>query len=217
MEMRMRSVNAVASFLAGALFLMLVAASAHVRAIGLDEIVRRTRANYASTKSAEISFEQTGSNGTTSGLLQFAENRYRLELPKQTVVSNGTFVWTYTPTRNQVVISKASTRSGALTPGDILTKFPGTYSTALEGERTLDGRRVWLVRCRAGKEKIGDVTEALLYIDQSTFRFSRIDLQSASMGATTIRVKAAKYNVELSDSRFNFKPPVGTRVVNLAR
>ena len=182
----------------------------------VNDIVRRTKALYDATTSAEVSFEQSGAQGTSSGTLQFTSgNRYRLEFPKQTIVSNGTTVWTYTPQRRQVIVSKAGTRRGGLTPSEILTSFPGSYRPTIVGERTIDRRAVWVVRCDAGAEKIGDVTRATLYIDKATYRFSRIELVSPSMGSVTLNVTRARYNVTIPATRFEFTPPAGTRVIKL--
>jgi outer membrane lipoprotein carrier protein len=195
-----------------------VATSARAPYADVQQIVRRTKSLYDATKTAEVRFEQSSTQGTTSGTLQFTNgNRYRLEFPKQTIVSNGSTIWTYTPSRNQVVISKAKTRSGGLTPSEVLTKFPGSYRPTLVGERTVDGRNVYVVRCDAGAEKIGDVTSATLYIDRSSFRFHRIELQSPTLGAITLKVTAAKYNIAIPDARFQFTPPAGARVINLAK
>lgn len=189
---------------------------ARVPRAGVEDIVRRTKALYDATTSAEVRFEQSGAQGSTSGTLQYTNgNRYRLEFPKQTIVSNGTTVWTWTPARKQVIVSKANARRGGLTPSEILTKFPGSYRPTLVGERTVDKRPVWVVRCDAGAEKIGDVTTATLYIDKSTYRFSRIDLTSPSMGTMTVRITDARYNVSIPESRFQFVPPAGARVIRL--
>lgn len=211
----MRSIGMAAAL--GVVGIMTVAiVDARAPRADVNDIVRRTKALYDATTSAEVAFEQTGGQGTTSGTLQFTKgNRYRLEFPKQTIVSNGATVWTYTPQRKQVIVSKASARRGGLTPSEILTKFPGSYRPTIVGERTVDGRAVWVVRCDAGAEKIGDVTTATLYIDKSTYRFSRIELVSPTLGSMTLRVTRARYNVAIPDGRFQFSPPAGTRVIKL--
>jgi outer membrane lipoprotein-sorting protein len=201
---------AVASFMTAAIV------DARVPRASVGEIVKKTKALYDATTSADVSFEQSGSQGTSSGTLQFTKgNRYRLEFPKQTIVSNGATVWTYSPQRKQVIVSKATARKGGLTPSEILTKFPGSYRTTLIDERTVDGRPAWVVRCDAGAEKIGDVTTATLFIDKSTYRFARIELVSPSMGPVTLRITRARYNVAIPETRFQFTAPAGTRVIKL--
>ena len=203
------------------MFVAVLATAAVVSAYpgsGVDDIVRKTRALYDATSSAEVRFEQTGGQGAMAGTLQFAKgNRYRLEFAKQTIVSNGTTVWTYTPARKQVIVSRANGRRGGITPNEILTKFPGSYRPTLIGDRKVDGRDVWVVKCAAGAEKIGDVTSATLYIDKETYRFQRIELESPSVGSLSLRITSARYNVSIPESRFQFTPPAGSRVINLSR
>lgn len=208
------SAAAIASAMVG----FIVVANAYSPRSTVEEIVRRTKALYDATSSAEVRFEQSGAQGNMRGTLQFAKgNKYRLDLSKQTIVSNGTTVWTYTPSRKQVVVSRAIGRRGGITPNEILTKFPGNYRTTLDGERSIDGRKVWVVKCAAGTEKIGDVTAATLYIDQATYRFHRIELESPSMGAMTLRITHARYNIAIPETRFQFTPPAGSRVINMSR
>lgn len=185
----------------------------------IREIMRKTKALYGSTATAEVQFEQSSGEGKAFGLLVFAGNdKFRLELPKQTIVNNGQKVWTYTPEKRQVVVSNASRSAGRLTPGEILTAFPGDYATALAGDATVNGRPVWVVRCTPGSgQKIGDVTMATLYIDKATYRFQQVEIESPSIGSVKLRITEARYGIKLSDGRFAFTPPEGVRVVDLSR
>jgi len=184
-------------------------------------IVRRIRSTYASTTSAEIRFQQTGGGGGGSvngTLLYSTRDRYRLELPKQTMVSDGSRVWTYTPDRKQVVVSRLARGSGRLTPGQILTSFPGTYATVLSGSSTVNGRSVWMIRCTPGSgPRIGDVERAVLYVDKETFRFQQIVVESTSLGTIRLRIVSANYRPTVDESLFSFTPPAGVRVVDLSR
>ncbi len=183
------------------------------------QIVARTRSLYKNTTAGKVEFSQRDAGGTTSGTLWFSTgDRYRLEYPNQTIVSDGASVWRYVPSRNQVVISTASKRAGQITPDQILTMFPGDYETTLVGSDKVNGKSVWVVRATAGSgTRIGDVTEATLYINKSTYRFEQIGITSAAAGAMTITVNSANYNGSIPASRFSFSPPKDTRVVDLRR
>jgi|GEM_PF-2035532 len=189
------------------------------RPYNVDEIVRKTKAVYNSTSTAEISFEQSGAAGNISGTLTYGKgDKYRLELPKQTIISDGAKVWTYLPEKRQVLVSKSASGGSRLTPEDILTAFPGDYATELAGEQTVNGRKVWVVRCTPGRgEKIGDVTRAVLYIDKATYRFQQIEVESPTLGSMKIRIVAAQYGGKIPDSRFTFTAPQDVRVVDLTR
>lgn len=185
----------------------------------VHEIVRKTKALYESTPSAEVTFEQTGSSGSLSGTLVYAKgNRYRLEMANQTTVSDGEKTWLYVPGKNQVVISKASSAPGRLTPNEILTAFPGNYDVKLMGEQSVNGRSVWVVRCTPGSgDRIGDVSSATLYIDKGTYRFQQIDVESPTLGSMKIRITSARYGGKVADTRFTLVPPQGARVIDLSK
>lgn len=185
----------------------------------IDAIVKRIRAVYSVTTSARIRFTQIETGGSTTGTLIYSTgDRFRLELPKQTIISDGRRSWTIFPDRNQVVIGRLSRRSDRLTPEQILTSFPGSYGTSLTGSATVNGRTTWVINCMPGSgPRIGDVSRAILYVDKSTFRFQRIDVTSASLGTIQIRIASAQYNSGVDNSSFTFSPPDGMRVVDLSR
>ena len=186
----------------------------------VQEIVRKRKALYATTKGAKITFQQTGAGaGTINGTLVYGEgNRYTIEFLKQTLVSNGTTTWTWNRSANQVVISKTASGGGRLTPNDILRSFPGDYATELKGSDKVNKRDVWVVRCTPrGSNTIGDVTEAILYIDKKTYRFQQVAVTSPSLGKATIRIVSANYNLRPPASTFTFQPPKGAQVIDLSR
>lgn len=185
----------------------------------IGEIIRQVKAVYASTAAAEVAFVQTGDGANTSGRIMYASgDRYRLELPKQTIISDGKKTWTVFADRNQVVINRAATGNDRLTPGQILTSFPGAYATSLTGSSTVNGRGVWMVKCVPGRgPRVADVTQATLYVDKTTSRFHRIDVKSESIGDVSIRITTANYNLRIDNSTFTFSPPAGMKVIDLSR
>jgi outer membrane lipoprotein carrier protein len=202
--------------------LILCLAAGAMQAKGKEDvatIVQKVRSLYNSTTSARVTFQQAGKAGTTSGTLTFTSgNRYRLEFPKQTMVSDGAKTWSYYPDRNRVVVSKASKRGG-LTPSEILTAFPGSYRTTLKGEGNVNGQPVWIVVCDASADgaKVSDVTRATLYIDKKSYRFRQVDIESPTLGSVQLVVKSATYNVAVPATTFSFTAPRGAKVVDLSR
>lgn len=186
----------------------------------VQEIVSKSKALYAQTKGAKITFQQTsGGTGTINGTLVYGQgNKYKIDFSKQTLVSNGTTTWTWNPSTNQVVISKTASGGGRLTPNDILRSFPGDYATELKGSEKVNKRDVWVVRCTPrGGSTIGDVTEAILYIDKKTYRFQQVAVTSPSLGKAVIRISSANYNLRPTESIFTFQPPQGAKVIDLSK
>ncbi len=182
----------------------------------VKKIVAKARQLNSSTKTATIRFTQSGGGEDGSGKLDYAQgNRFRLELPSRTIISNGSLTWSWTPSKNQVVINKAAS-GGQLTPNDILQSFPGNYSTKLDGETTIGGNAVWIVNATAsGDRRLGDISSAVLYIDKKSYRFRKISVTSPSLGNLTLQITSADYDATIPDSRFNFTPPEGAKVIDL--
>lgn len=187
------------------------------RAVDVKKIVAKARQLNSATETASIRFTQSGGGADGKGKLEYAQgNRFRLTLPDRTIVSNGTLTWSYTPSKNQVIINRAAS-GGQLTPNDILQSFPGDYATSLAGEGTVGGRAVWIVNATAaGDRKIGDITGAVLSIDKKTYRFRKISVTSPTIGNLTLVIDAAEYDVDLPASRFGFTPPSGAKVIDLS-
>ena len=199
-------------------FFFPLALQAHMLKDDIENIVKKTKELYSKTTSAKITFSQSGSTGTATGRLEYSSgNKFRLTLPSQTIVSNGTKSWTYIKERNQVVINKAAS-GRQVTPNDILRSFPGDYSSTLDGSTTVNGKSCWIVQCTASdSSRVGDISSATLYIDKSTYRFRKITVNSASLGTMTLTITSANYNKTISSSRFTFTPPKGANIIDLTK
>ncbi|MGE3801665.1 MAG: outer membrane lipoprotein carrier protein LolA [Candidatus Kapaibacterium sp.] len=200
------------------LFLLPFALQAHILEDDVNAIVKKTKELYNKTTSAKINFSQSGSGGTVSGTLEYSTgNKFRLTLPTQTIVSNGTKTWTYIKDRNQVVVNKAAS-GGQITPKDILQSFPGDYTSTLNGNATVNGKSCWIVECSAGgANKVGDISSATLYIDKSSYRFQKISVTSPTLGTMTLTISSASYNKTIASSRFSFTAPKGAKVIDLTK
>lgn len=183
----------------------------------VKKIVAKARQLNTATTTAKINFTQSGGGADGSGVIEYAQgNKFRLDIPGRTVVSNGSKTWSFMKSKNQVIINKAAS-SGQVTPNDILQSFPGDYSTSLVGSATVGGNSVWKVNATAsGDRRIGDITSAVLYIDKKTSRFRKITVTSPSLGTMTLTITGAQYNLSIPDSRFTFDPPEDAKVIDLS-
>lgn len=192
--------------------------AAHLLQDDVNAIVAKTKTLYKDTRTAKLTFSQSGSAGTASGTLEYSSgNKFRLTLPDRTIISDGNKTWTYLKERNQVVINKAAS-NGQVTPNDILRSFPGDYQSVLDGSATAGGNAVWVVQCSAsGSNRVGDISNATLYIDKKTYRFRKISVTSPSLGTMTLDISKAQYNLSLPSSRFTFTPPKDAKVIDLTK
>ncbi len=183
----------------------------------VKKIVAKARQLNTATTTARINFTQSGGGADGSGVIEYAQgNKFRLDIPGRTVVSNGSKTWSFMKSKNQVIINKAAS-GGQVTPNDILQSFPGDYSTSLAGSTTVGGNAVWKVDATAsGDRRIGDITNATLYIDKKSYRFRKITVTSPSLGTMTLTITGAEYNVSIPASRFTFVPPSDAKVIDLS-
>jgi outer membrane lipoprotein carrier protein len=75
------------------------------------------RAAFTQVTASEFADDSTRIDGT----VLLAGNRYRVETPAQTVVTDGATTWIYSPADSQVVVNTADAEASTLTPQAFLT------------------------------------------------------------------------------------------------
>lgn len=107
-----------------------------------DEILKSVSAKYKSYKSLTATFklvidnekEKTKENQT--GSITIKENKYRLVMDNQEVISDGKTIWTYLKEENEVQVNDANTKKDALTPSSLFTIYENGFRSKFMGEKT---------------------------------------------------------------------------------
>ena len=206
-------------------FGLLLAITAAVPGLRGDEtasdILAEVRERYEDIDDAEILFSQkvtfskTGLEQENSGrLLMKKENRYRLELNDQTVVTDGATVWSYSQSTGQLIIDVFKTDERFLTPEKVLTGAPDDFSaTVLDRERS--GKTTLAVLKLTPRDDDSFITSLKLWVDEDTWLIRRAEILEFSGKKTTYTIKELNTNVGLPADTFSFTPPEGAEVVDL--
>ncbi|HKR07003.1 MAG TPA: outer membrane lipoprotein carrier protein LolA [Bacteroidia bacterium] len=113
-----------------------------------DVILKAVSAKYKSYKTLSASFklvidnekEKTKENQT--GNITIKENKYKLEMDGQEVISDGKTIWTFLKEENEVQINDATTKKDAITPSSIFTIYEKGFKSKYIGEKTEAGKTI---------------------------------------------------------------------------
>jgi outer membrane lipoprotein carrier protein len=176
---------------------------------------------YRSLEGLEASFEQVmssafaGDSLRVQGSVVLAGTKYRVQTPAQTVVSDGSTTWIYTPADSQVVVNDADTGSARVTPETFLTASTDRY----EVESTTATTRL------GAPHLILDVTptspsarfqSVRLWVRRSDRVVTR--MQATDRDGSTIDLRLRDLTVNpavLRESPFRFSPPEHVEVIDL--
>jgi chaperone LolA len=186
-----------------------------------EEVLERVRDRYDDITDARLYFTQmvtmtiAGIEQKVSGTLYLKKsNRYRLELPERTVVTDGTTVWSYSVPNKQVLIDRFKLTPGSLTPEQILTGAPEDFtSTLLEPERIGDSKA--LVVKLIPRNDASLIKSLKLWIDDQSWLIRKVELIDVNEKKTEYLVRDIKTNTGLPDSLFTYRIPAGVETVDL--
>jgi len=186
-----------------------------------QDVLENVRKKYDSIKDLELTFSQRVTfemarieQNTDGTLFLKKENKYRIELDEQTIVTNGKTVWSYSVQNHQVLIDNFKPDDQALTPERILTGAPGDFYATVVGKEKL-GRIDATVLKLVPKNDQSALKSLRLWVDTKEWFIKKAEVQDAGGKETTYLVNDLKVNTGVQDARFTYQIPDGAEVVDL--
>jgi outer membrane lipoprotein carrier protein len=185
------------------------------------DVLDRMKKKYDSIQDAQLRFSQRvkfemakieqNVHGT---LLVKKENKYRVELEGQTIVTNGETVWSYSQPNNQVLIDHFKMDDRSLSPERILTGAPEDFAATVVGREMMEKDGVIVLKLLPRDEQ-AFVRSMKLWVDDATWMIRRVELVDANGRETRYTVNDVRINVGIQDSRFTYQIPEGAEIVDL--
>lgn len=203
------------------IFAFLTTASGNVFSqdeITAQEIIQNVQNVYKDITDAKASFSQTvkfskSKAQTSSGTLYIKkENKYRIETGTQTIVTDGTTSWSYSPKKKQVIIDNYKETGNSFSPNKYLFQYPENFYSDLEGSEMLGGKDVYVLKLRPRES--GYVKSAKLWVDKNDWIIKKIYIVTDE-STTTYILKNVQLNAGLSNSKFTFIIPEGVEVIDM--
>jgi|SRR6185436_2222862 len=111
-----------------------------------DEVLKAVSAKYKSYKTLSASFklvidnEKEKTKENQAGKITIKENKYKLEMDGQEVISDGKTIWTFLKEENEVQINDAAAKKDAISPSSIFTIYEKGFRTKYIGEKAEAGK-----------------------------------------------------------------------------
>ncbi len=208
-------------FLMGFLLSNFTASSAVAGKLSAKEIIKKVKKKYGEMTSLQADFEQVffwelaGDTQTVSGKIYLKQgNNYRIDTDNQSIVTDGTTVWTYSKSNDQVIIDLVSDSEENPLPKDLLFRYSEDYEARLVGEEKLDGRKVHVIDMDP-KDEDGLVLSMRIWVDASDWLTRKIEQVDINENRNTYLVRNVRQDAELTADLFQFVPGDATEIVDL--
>jgi outer membrane lipoprotein carrier protein len=178
------------------------------------------KARYERLDGLRASFTQTirskiaGDSTQIQGEVLLSGNKYRVQTPSQTVVTNGTTTWIYSPADSQVVINDAEKQASTITPQTFLTTSTDQYESTSTQSVVKNGDPHTVLSLEATEPSTRFKT-ATLWVRRSDRLITRLRATDRNGSILTLDLRDLTVNPSLSGTPFRFSPPDGIEVVDL--
>lgn len=186
--------------------------------ITAQEVIQNVQNAYNNITDAKASFSQTVKFGkqkaqSSSGTLYIKkEKKYRIETGSNTIVTDGSTSWSYTPSKKQVVIDHYKETGNTFSPNKYLFQYPENFYSDLTGTEKISGKDVYVLSLKPRES--GYVKSAKLWVGKDDWMIKKIYIVTDE-STSTYSVKNIQTNTGLSNSKFTFSPPEGTEVIDM--
>lgn len=186
-----------------------------------EKVLDNVKERYDQLEDARLVFtekvilETAGIEQTISGTLYIKKNnKYRLELPERTVVTDGSTVWSYSASSKQVLIDRFKLTPGSLTPEQILTGASGSYQATLLANEDIGGRSMLVLKL-IPKTTTSVMQSLKLWVDPDSHLIKKVELVDINDKRTEYLINEIQTDLNLPESKFSYQVPQGVEVVDL--
>jgi chaperone LolA len=203
------------------LAVFLTESSAITLGITAQEIIQKVQERYKEIDDAVIKFSQTVKyqvsqiEQTYKGTMYMKKPRkYRIETENQTLVTDGTTSWSYSPRNKQVVIDHYVEDKSAVSPEKLLASYPENFYSSLVGDEKVGVARTYVLKLTPKEDD--SFTKAMkVWVDKADWMIRKVEIADVNDTKITYIVKDIVINSGVLDARFRFDIPAGTQAVDL--
>jgi outer membrane lipoprotein-sorting protein len=190
-------------------------------AISAKDIVKKVRKTYDDMQSIAFDFEQNaewklaGTSNTLQGkILIKGKDKIRIEMPDLVTVTNGEIAWSYSKSRQQVLISHAKKSDANLLPSSILLDYSEKYQATLLGEEKAGGFDCYVLEL---KSKTGDdfYQKMKIWVAKKNWFTQKLQQIDINQNVNTYNLSSITVDQPIADAKFIFEPPAGVETIDM--
>ena len=189
----------------------------------VEDLVDQLNNKYSSFEDIKMDFTQSISSSVfenkrdLKGKL-FIKNpdRFRIETPLQTIVTDGQYIWIYSEANKQVTKSKLDREGGVLLPYRYLSNFRDEYKARLGKDEQV--RNSWCYKLMLTPEDENSfISKMIVWVNKEDSLTSKLRYWDLGDNEITFLFENIRINSQIDDSRFIFEIPPGIEFLDLSR
>ncbi|MBN1637852.1 MAG: outer membrane lipoprotein carrier protein LolA [Ignavibacteriales bacterium] len=176
-----------------------------------NQRLKQMQDKFKSIEHFKAEFTQNPGQGNKefTGTFYFAKgNKFRVEMPKKKIVSDGTNIWNYDEDMKRVVINLLEDDASAFTLEKYILEYPSDCSVEL-----VNGNSNTIKLTANDEDELG-FFYSILWLD-SNLMVNKIEIKDLNNSIFTLKLKNINTESSISNTKFTFQAPSGTKVVDL--
>lgn len=142
--------------------------------------------------------------GSKTGTVSLKGSRYRISVTGQEIFFDGSTIWTYDKSSNEVQITKFDPSANTITPQKLFTNFyDKDFLYKLNGESKVGGKTIQEIELTP-IDKTKPFFKVLLSIDKASQTISSTKVFEKNGNRYTYSVSSLKINTSIADEVFTF-------------
>jgi len=184
------------------------------------QLMERLHARYQQIDALQASFVQILQTpyaerpDTLRGRLWLQGDRYRVETPRQTIVTDGRTTWVYLPDTRQVLINDYVPDETGFSLSEFLLHYSDRYEVRGGEAVTYQNTAYHRLHLRPLRPE-APFQEVVLWVRDRDLLVTRVDVRDVNDTRMTFLLSDLVLNPALSPELFTFRPPDGVEVVDL--
>ena len=172
----------------------------------LKKISNKTK-QYTSVK---IEFTYKLENGKSKiseqkdGDIVIQGNKYRLNIPGQLIINDGTTVWTYLKDAEEVTIKNYKETKESITPQKILSDYNKDFKPKLIREYTENGKKYMIIDLTPSTPR--SFYKLRIVVDKSMQQVKSSEFFEKEGNRFSYEIRKLTPNVKIDDKMFSFNP-----------
>ncbi len=186
------------------------------------EVLEKVQEAYSNVEDATAEFTQTVSlkyakiEQTFTGTVMMKKgNKYRIESQEQTLVTDGTTVWAYSPVNKQVLIDAYKENPNTFSPEKFLVGLPKNFRATLVDESGPDSHAAYALKLSPKSGTAKFVKSLKVWIDDADWSVRGVEYIDMNETRTVYSLKDVRFNTGIPDDRFIFAVPEHVEVIDL--
>ncbi len=139
-----------------------------------------------------------------TGKIYVLGDKYRIEMPGQTIISDGKTLWTYIEDSEEVMVSNIEDNDESISPTKILTSYNKDYDAKFDKDATYKNSNLKLINLKPSEGKNFEKMSVL--VNSKKLELENFSVYDKNGNVFTYHIINLKPNIDLPADTFTFDP-----------